>query len=177
MKVVCGLGNPGSKYDGTRHNIGFFIVDQLCKKLQTKFEVKKRLQCSLAKTTWKEETILLIKPNTFMNNSGEAVSKTLHYYGISPSFLLVAHDEIDFVPGRVQLKFNGGSAGHRGLLSIVKALETGAFYRLRFGIGRPASQDQVHSYVLEHFSAEEKAQLSESYNKAQKEIENFLNKD
>ena len=136
MKLVCGLGNPGAKYAGTRHNAGFAICDRLAQKLGTVFS-QKRFSSFFAEGRMNAEKIVLLKPQTYMNRSGDALSPAIGFYKISPAQLLVIHDDADLPPGRIRMKSGGGVAGHKGLESIRERLAADDFDRLRYGVGRP----------------------------------------
>ncbi len=160
--LLVGLGNPGPKYDNTRHNLGFMLIDALkekCAGAEKLSGPKQRYElwrCSLPGNggTW-----LLLKPLTYMNLSGEAVVQAAGYYKIASKDILVAHDEMDLPLGRMRLKLGGGAAGHKGILSIAGLLGTPDFYRLRLGIGKIPGQDTV-SHVLGGFRPEEKKLVS-----------------
>jgi PTH1 family peptidyl-tRNA hydrolase len=147
MKLVIGLGNPGSQYEHTRHNIGFRVVDILVTKWGWKWE--RRGRAMLASGTLGAEKVVLIKPLTYMNNSGEAVGELVRWYKVHPEDLLVVYDELDLPTGRLRLRSNGSAGGHNGLSSIIRHLHTNQFPRLRIGIGRPTnSHMQTVDYVL-----------------------------
>ena len=147
MKLVVGLGNPGSQYEQTRHNAGFRVVDALAQKLGWKWE--RRGRAVLATGTIGAEKVVLIKPLTYMNLSGEAVGELVRWYKVQPEDLLLVYDELDLPPGRLRLKTSGSAAGHNGLDSVIHHLHTNKLLRLRIGIGRPANQrvDTIN-YVL-----------------------------
>lgn len=165
MKLVVGLGNPGSQYEQTRHNAGFRVVDALAQKLGWKWE--RRGRAMLATGTIGAEKVVLIKPLTFMNLSGEAVGELVRWYKAPPEDLLVVYDELDLPTGRLRLKTSGSAAGHNGLDSIIHHLHTNKFPRLRVGIGRPANQrvDTVN-YVLGIPASDERIQLATAEDQA-----------
>ncbi|MCL5411942.1 MAG: aminoacyl-tRNA hydrolase [Patescibacteria group bacterium] len=134
MKLIVGLGNPGSKYKYTRHNVGFMAIDRL------------KTISDLSKNT------ILYTPSTFMNESGKDVNNTATYYKVSPENLLVIHDDVDLALGVVKIQKGRSSAGHKGVLSIINSLGTQDFFRIRVGIGRPESPLSVEDYVLQNFS-------------------------
>ncbi len=155
MKLIVGLGNPGSKYEGTRHNIGFAIADQLAAVGPSDFK-RKRFQGLVTEVMIESEKVILLKPQTFMNLSGESVQECLQYFKLSSEELLVIHDDIDFPLGTVRLNFNVGPAGHRGVTSIIEEVGSKEFYRLRCGVGRPAtSTPETVDHVLERFESGE----------------------
>lgn len=147
MKMVVGLGNPGLQYEHTRHNVGFHCVDKLASNLHWKWERQNRAM--VASGIIGTEKVILVKPITFMNNSGEAVSDLLRWYKLQPADLLVVCDDLDLPVGKIRLRANGSAGGHNGVDSIIHHLHTNQFPRLRIGIGRPAHQrQQTINYVL-----------------------------
>jgi PTH1 family peptidyl-tRNA hydrolase len=148
IKLIVGLGNPGQQYEKTRHNAGFLFVDCLVRDLGFAFGPAPRFLGQLAECRVGSERLLLLKPATFMNRSGQSVVALLKYYKLQPNQVLVAHDELDFNPGVVKLKKDGGHAGHNGLRDIIAHLGAKDFYRLRLGIGRPPVGKAVADFVL-----------------------------
>ncbi len=148
MKLIVGLGNPGQQYEQTRHNVGFRVVDMVAKTLDWKWS-EQRNRAILASGTLGPEKVVLVKPITFMNNSGEAVSALVHWYKVQPEDVLVVYDELDLPVGRVRLKSNGSAGGHNGIDNIIRHLHTNNVPRLRIGIGRPTNTHvETVSYVL-----------------------------
>jgi len=147
IKAIIGLGNPGSKYALNRHNIGFLIVDKLADSYHSTWSKSDNFES--AKIQINDQSILLIKPQTFMNNSGQ-VASSLQKKGIQPEEVLVVHDELELPFGKIVTKFAGSAKGHNGLKSIMAHMSD-QFWRLRFGIGRPANREDVPDYVLENF--------------------------
>lgn len=147
IKAIIGLGNPGPKFSFTPHNIGFLIIDALCEQYSGSWQEKKDFL--VASISPHEQTILLIKPQTFMNNSGQILN-TLHKQGIKQENILVVHDEIDFPFGKVSLKHGGSARGHNGLRSLI-AHGGDNFLRLRVGVGRPEDPSQVAHFVTARF--------------------------
>ena len=147
--LIVGLGNPGSKYEKTRHNAGFWFVDEIARRYKLDFGVDSRSQGLTARMDWEGEVLHILKPMRFMNLSGGAVAAMAGFYKIDPSRILVAHDDLDFEPGVVKLKAGGGHGGHNGLRDIVAKLGGGGFSRIRLGIGRPVSREEVVAYVLD----------------------------
>lgn len=158
MKLVVGLGNPGRKYQNTRHNLGFWTIDAIAQ--QSRIVVKKKL-CDALVAEWSNdgEAAVLAKPQTYMNRSGESVSDLLRQFRSGPEDLVVIHDELDLPFGRIRIRPAGGAAGHRGVVSIMESLGTGQFYRIRIGIGRPPDGVDPTDFVLESFTSEERDQL------------------
>lgn len=152
MKLVVGLGNPGKKYEKTRHNVGFMAIDFLQKKLGAPdFKLNKKCKSEISKT----DGLILAKPQTFMNNSGEAVAKLLSFYKIEPEKLTIIHDDLDLELEVARESKNRGSAGHNGVQSIIDALGTKSFARLRIGVGRPPEKIPPEDFVLQKFEKEE----------------------
>lgn len=139
ISLIVGLGNPGAQYDRTRHNAGFWLVDRWAAKLNTSFNTEKSFFGEVAKARWQSRQIWLLKPMTFMNRSGQSVGALARFYKIPTQSILVAHDELDLLPGQVRVKQGGGHAGHNGLRDIQAVLGEPGFWRLRIGIGHPRS--------------------------------------
>lgn len=172
MKLVVGLGNPGSKYAATRHNVGFVVVDRLGS--AARVEVTKR-QCSalVALATVAGQRSCLAKPQTYMNLSGQAVSCLMRFYKVEPRDLLVVYDERDLPLGRIRLRERGTAGGHRGVASMIEQLGTSDFPRLRIGIGRPSQLDAV-DHVLGSFTSEERPVVNEMLAQAVEAVETAL---
>lgn len=151
IKLIVGLGNPGSEYARTRHNAGFWFVDALAEAYGGRFSGNRRLRAELAEVTVADVPLRLLKPQTFMNRSGEAIAAALRYFRIPTAGMLVGYDEIDFETGKVRLKFGGGHAGHNGIRNIIE--HSGSdFWRLRFGVGHPGDRHKVTGHVLKRAS-------------------------
>lgn len=148
MKMIAGLGNPGEAYAQTAHNIGFDVVDVIAQRLEIGWKNSSGFQARTAKTTYAGQQLMLVKPQTFMNLSGNSVAALLRYFGGTPADLTVISDDADLPLGRLRLRANGGSGGHRGLLSIIEQLGTEAFPRLRVGVGREDRQGDLANQVL-----------------------------
>ncbi len=148
LKVIVGLGNPGSKYTKTRHNAGFWFIEEVARQYSATFRPEKKFHGEVAKVSIEGKAIWLLKPDTFMNRSGLATQSLLSFYRLTADQLLVAHDEIDLPPGTAKLKTGGGHGGHNGLRDIISQLDSKEFHRLRMGVGHPGSKDQVVDYVL-----------------------------
>lgn len=153
IRLIVGLGNPGKKYLKTRHNAGFLLLDYLAEEMGGNFSPESRFFGDLAIVG--SNKVYLLKPNTFMNRSGQSVSSVARYYKIKQEEILVIHDELDFEVGVVKLKFDGGHGGHNGIRDIKAGLGGGNFGRLRVGIGRPIAGSSVSDYVLSDFSKKE----------------------
>lgn len=162
MKLIVGLGNPGKKYEKTRHNLGFMAVDFLREAAGApKFKLNKKCLAEVSKT----DEIIFAKPQTFMNNSGEAVAKLLSFFKLTPANLIVIHDDLDLDFGKIKAGAGHGAAGHNGVQSIIGALSTKDFNRHRVGVGRPAPNIPSEDYVLQNFSPDESKQLPDLFKK------------
>lgn len=159
MLLFVGLGNPGSRYAGNRHNVGFMAIDAIAHRFKAATWWK-RFQSESTECVIGTEKALLLKPETFMNNSGQAVQEAAQFYKIDLGDIIVFHDELDLAPGKVRVKFDGGNAGHNGLRSITQHCGN-AYRRVRIGIGHPGHKDAVHPWVLNDFSKEEREWVSD----------------
>jgi PTH1 family peptidyl-tRNA hydrolase len=154
MLIIAGLGNPGGKYAGNRHNIGFMAVDAIAKRRGIG-PWRRRFQGVAAEGPLGGERALLLLPGTYMNDSGRAVAEAAHFYKLGLPDIIVFHDEIDLAPGKVRVKTGGGIAGHNGLRSISAHIGN-EYRRVRIGVGHPGVKDLVHAYVLSDFAKEER---------------------
>lgn len=152
FKLIVGLGNPGAEYQRTRHNAGFWFVDELARGAGASWKRESKLQCELARARIAGHELWLMKPGTFMNRSGAAVQAVAAFYRIAPGEMLVVHDEIDLPPGTVRLKQGGGHGGHNGVRDVIACLGA-EFWRLRLGVGHPGDKEQVIGAVLGRASA------------------------
>jgi PTH1 family peptidyl-tRNA hydrolase len=149
IQLIVGLGNPGAKYEPTRHNAGFWFVEELARKYGGGFKIENKFHGEACKIRLDGEEVWLLKPTTFMNKSGQAVAALANFYKIEPEAILVAHDELDLPPGEARLKKGGGHGGHNGLRDTIAQLGNNKdFQRLRIGIGHPGHSSQVTGYVL-----------------------------
>ena len=158
MKLIIGLGNPGTKYEKTRHNFGFLAIDELAEKIEINdWKIKMQFNANIAQGNFNDEKVILAKPQTFMNNSGIAVKSIMDYYKISEKDLLIIHDDIDLNLGVIKVQKNRGSAGHNGVQSIIDSLKTKDFIRIRLGIKSTDKEITIESekFVLQRFSKEE----------------------
>ncbi len=147
MKLVVGLGNPGGQYEGSRHNVGFRVADLLGRRRSAKFK-KGKFNSELADVVIGSERVLLLKPLTYMNNSGIAVRECIDYFNIPIDQIIVVYDDMDLDLGRIRVRYKGGSGGHNGIKSIIAHLGTENFSRIRVGIGRPAPGSDSINFVL-----------------------------
>lgn len=155
MKLIVGLGNPGKEYAHTRHNIGWDAVSAWAEKLGAAFQEKARFQGEVAEARVGEEKILLLKPTTYMNLSGQSVRAVCDFYKIVLEDVLIVHDEMDYALGKIAFCAEGGAAGHNGIRSLQEVFGTEKITRLRLGIGRPVAPLSKEDYVLQRFSVEE----------------------
>ena len=165
--MVVGLGNPTQKYTETRHNAGFWFLDRLTERYSITLKESNRFQGVYGSSRMEGEEVIFLKPLTYMNHSGRSVAAVLRYFKISPDNLLVAHDELDFPAGVIRLKKDGGHGGHNGLRDIVAALGCGSFYRLRIGIDRPNTKEEVVQYVLNRPSRSDRDNIEKGFNRVQ----------
>jgi PTH1 family peptidyl-tRNA hydrolase len=156
--LVVGLGNPGREHERDRHNVGWLVVDELARRLDASW--RKKFSGQLAEVRLDGLRLGLLKPETFMNDSGRSVAAASRFFKVDPEALLVVHDDVDLEPGRLQARAGGGLAGHNGLRSLAKTLGTQDFLRLRIGVGRPGRGDRrsVADYVLSSFAPDDDAE-------------------
>lgn len=166
MKLIVGLGNPSKEYEQTRHNAGFWFIDELAWQWKVSLKEDKKYFGEVARVSRAEGDVWLLKPLTFMNLSGKAVGALAQFYKIKPEEILVVHDELDIPCGRIRLKRGGGNGGHNGLKDIQAKLGTADFYRLRLGIDHPGDKALVSAYVLNKPSAEDKQKIDEAIGKS-----------
>lgn len=166
MKLIVGLGNPSKEYEQTRHNAGFWFIDELAWQWKVSLKEDKKYFGEVARVSRAEGDVWLLKPLTFMNLSGKAVGALAQFYKIKPEEILVVHDELDIPCGRIRLKRGGGNGGHNGLKDIQAKLGTADFYRLRLGIDHPGDKALVSAYVLNKPSAEDKQKVDEAIGKS-----------
>jgi peptidyl-tRNA hydrolase, PTH1 family len=173
LKLIVGLGNPGAEYARTRHNAGFWLVDELARRHGGTFRHEAKHQAELARVRMGGDEIWLAKPMTFMNRSGGPVSSILNFYKIAPAQMLVAHDEIDLPSGTVRLKDAGGAGGHNGLRDLIAAQGEG-FWRLRIGVGHPGYKSGVVDFVLTHAGKDEQRVIDDTITAGADAIEEML---
>lgn len=166
IKLIVGLGNPSKEYEQTRHNAGFWFIDELAWQWKVSLKEDKKYFGEVARVSRADGDVWLLKPLTFMNLSGKAVGALAQFYKIKPEEILVVHDELDIPCGRIRLKRGGGNGGHNGLKDIQAKLGTADFYRLRLGIDHPGDKALVSAYVLNKPSAEDKQKIDEAIGKS-----------
>jgi PTH1 family peptidyl-tRNA hydrolase len=157
--LVVGLGNPGPRYETTRHNVGFMVADILADRLGAGFKVHKKSGAEVTTGRLAGRSVVLAKPRVYMNESGRQVGPLANFYSVAPADIIVIHDELDIEFGRIRLKLGGGEGGHNGLRSVAQVLGTKDFQRVRIGIGRPPGRKDPATYVLENFSAAERPEV------------------
>lgn len=172
--LIVGLGNPGAKYSGTRHNIGASAVALIADSLGEKLSKHKRALAIVSETRIAGDRVILAVPQTFMNESGGPIATLIDYYDLTPESLIVLHDELDIPAFSLRVKFGGGDNGHNGLKSIRSSINSGDFFRIRMGIGRPPANQDPADYVLRSFSSGEKSELSNTFKRTHQLIESLI---
>ena len=162
IQLIVGLGNPGPEYEPTRHNAGFWFVDELVRRCRQSFRSEQRFHGDVARCLLDGNECRLQKPMTFMNRSGQAVSALARFFKIPLQQILIVHDELDLPAGTIRLKKGGGHGGHNGLRDLISHLGSKDFHRLRVGIGHPGHRDQVVDYVLRKPSKEDRRQIDDA---------------
>jgi PTH1 family peptidyl-tRNA hydrolase len=162
IKLFVGLGNPGPEYEATRHNAGFWWIDALARDLKLRLSPERSYHGLVARTQVGGRPLWLLEPQTFMNLSGRSVAALARFFKIEPGEILVAHDELDVVPGQAKLKLGGSHAGHNGLRDIHAQLGTGDYWRLRLGIGHPGVKSEVINWVLKKPLAEQREAIEDA---------------
>lgn len=166
IKLFVGLGNPGPEYESTRHNAGFWWLNAVARELKTSLVMDKSYHGLAARTSVNGQTVWLLKPQTFMNLCGKSVVSLARFFKIAPQEILVAHDELDIVPGAAKLKLGGGHAGHNGLRDIHAQLGTDDYWRLRLGVGHPGVKSEVINWVLKTPSLDHRLAIDQSIARA-----------
>ena len=166
IKLFVGLGNPGPEYAATRHNAGFWWIDQLARRLNVSLTLERAYKGRVARANVGGQSVWLLQPQTFMNLSGQSVSALARFFKIAPDEILVAHDELDLPAGEAKLKFGGGHAGHNGLRDIHAQLGTGDYWRLRLGIGHPGARHEVVGWVLQRPPLDEQIAIEQAADRA-----------
>lgn len=158
MWILVGLGNPGKEYEDNRHNVGFMVIDEIASQFALP-SFKSKFEGEIAEGRIGEEKVVLVKPMTFMNLSGQCVQKVARFYKVTPGRIVAFHDELDLVSGKMRVKKGGGAAGHNGLKSMDACLNSQDYWRVRMGIGHPGDKDRVTGHVLGDFSKTEREWL------------------
>lgn len=159
MYLIAGLGNPGPQYEGSRHNLGYRVIETLAGFVRAEKPTQK-FRALYACAMVGQEKVILVQPLTYMNRSGLAVAELLRFYALLPEQLIIICDDLDLPPGMIRIRYGGGSGGHRGVQSVIDMLGTHKFIRLRIGIGRPPQDEDAATYVLQKPSGEEEALLN-----------------
>ena len=165
LSIIAGLGNPEDRYERTLHNAGFWFVDAAARKYGGSFRYEKKFDAEICKVRIAGSEVWLVKPQSYMNHSGQPVRAVLDYYRLNPRHMLVAHDEIDLPPGTVRLKQGGGHGGHNGIRDVIAHCGRD-FMRLRIGVGHPGEKDKVTGYVLKRASADIEAAVERNVDEA-----------
>ncbi len=173
MKIIIGLGNPGERYAHTRHNVGFWVIDQLSQHWNTLVKTNK-FQAKIGEGQFAQEKIILVKPQTYMNRSGEAVKPILDYWNGSVSDLLVVFDDLALAPAQIRVKAKGSSGGHRGVQNIIDVLRTSEFARLRIGIGATPPGHNTPDYVLSTIGKSDLTVYQEAIKRGVQAVECFV---
>ena len=173
IKLVVGLGNPQKNLLLTRHNVGYWYLDKLLEKFDSKLVEDKKLNSFWCKVEYKGDSIFLVKPSLFINDSGKSISSFIKYYKILPENILVIHDDIDLNVGDTRLKFGGGHGGHNGLRDIINHIGKN-YWRLRIGVGHPGEKTLVHNYVLNNPSKNDNLEINISINESFENIDILL---
>ncbi len=176
MKIITGLGNPGTEYAKTKHNVGFMFVDALADKLGVT-EWKDKFDAKIGEGRIGMEKVLLVKPQTYMNDSGRAVGPVMNFYKLTPEDLIVAHDDMDIPAGTIRIRKKGSAGGHNGIKSILAHVGDEHFSRVRIGIGRPLPGWTVVNHVLAAFSEEDAPKITEAINYLIPAVECIVNED
>jgi peptidyl-tRNA hydrolase, PTH1 family len=166
IKLLVGLGNPGNEYEDTRHNAGFWWIEAVARELKVSLVPERSYHGLVARTTVNGQTLWLLEPQTYMNLSGKSVGALARFFKIQPQEILVAHDELDIVPGEAKLKLGGSHAGHNGLRDIHAQLGTADYWRLRIGVGHPGDKAEVVSWVLKKPMLEHRKAIDDSIHRA-----------
>ena len=174
IKLFVGLGNPGPEYEATRHNAGAWWIDALAQQLKVQLVMDRSYHGLVARTTVAGHTVWLLQPQTFMNLSGKSVAALARFFKILPGEMLVAHDEMDVVPGEAKLKLGGSHAGHNGLRDIHAQLGSDAYWRLRLGVGHPGTKSEVVSWVLKKPSPDHRIAIAQAIDRSLKALPHLL---
>ncbi len=174
MYIIAGLGNPTSRYAGTRHNVGFEVIDCLAKKYGIDVDTKKH-KAMIGKGIIASQKVLLVKPQTFMNLSGESIREIADYYKVDESGLIVIYDDVSLDVGQLRIRAKGSAGGHNGIKSIIQHMGTQNFWRIKVGVGEKPAHRDLADYVLGHFKGEEKEMMEDAFQDAASAIAVMLN--
>ena len=176
MYVIAGLGNPGREYEGTRHNVGFMTLDALADKYNIDVR-EKAFKGLIGKGMIEGNKVILVKPQTYMNLSGECIRQVMDYYKVDPSEFIVIYDDISLVPGGIRIRKKGSAGGHNGIKNIIAQLGTQEFTRIRIGVGEKPAKMDLADYVLGRFSKEEQPVIRESADRARTAVAEIITHD
>lgn len=177
IRLIAGLGNPGPEYEQTRHNAGFWWVDEAARLLGATLQMERGHSGKVARANVQGQSLWLVEPQTFMNRSGQAVASVARFYKIDPQEVLVVHDELDLPPGEAKLKKGGGHAGHNGLRDIHAQLGSPDYWRLRIGIGHPGNRNEVANWVLKKPSADDRIAILQAMDRGLKALPQLIEGD
>ena len=177
IKLFVGLGNPGPDYAATRHNAGFWWIEELARELKVSLSMDKSYHGYVARTTVAGHTIWLLQPQTFMNLSGKSVAALAKFFKIAPEEILVVHDELDIAPGQMKVKFGGSHAGHNGLRDIHAQLGSADYWRLRMGVGHPGVKSEVINWVLKKPSLDNRIAIDQAITRSLKAVPDMIGGD
>ncbi len=177
VKLIVGLGNPGSKYKDTKHNIGFMVIDKIASQLDITFTEDKIFKAEVGSSFINGEKVYFVKPTTFMNKSGEAVHALLSYYGLDTKDLLVIYDDLDMEVGKIRFRQKGSAGGHNGIKSIIAHIGTQEFDRVKVGIGRPPQKMTVINHVMSSFQGDDAIVIANAIDKIDSAVKFYLQED
>lgn len=177
VKMIVGLGNPGSKYKDTKHNIGFMVIDKIASQLDITFTEDKIFKAEVGSSFINGEKVYFVKPTTFMNKSGEAVHALLSYYGLDTKDLLVIYDDLDMEVGKIRFRQKGSAGGHNGIKSIIAHIGTQEFDRVKVGIGRPPQKMTVINHVMSSFQGDDAIVIVNAIDKIDSAVKFYLQED
>lgn len=169
MYLIVGLGNPEEEYNHTRHNMGFHVINQLAKKYEISMN-RKKFEGIYGDGKIKDQKVILLKPQTYMNASGKSIIQFMHFYKLQPENVIVIYDDMDVEPGRIKIRKQGGPGSHNGMKSVIHEIQSQEISRIRVGIGRPEEQNQMIEYVIGEITSEEEKNLEEGVEKAKEAI-------
>ncbi len=175
VKLIVGLGNPGKEYERTRHNVGWWVIDRVCRELNLELS-REKFKGLYGELPTSRGKVILLKPLTYMNRSGESVKGFVKFFKLEPQEVLVVYDDLDLPLGKIRLRKKGSSGGHKGLKSVIEQLGTDNFPRLRIGIGRPEKKEEVVNFVLSPFKEGELPAVEEAVERAAKCILEIVEK-
>ncbi|MEZ5645495.1 MAG: aminoacyl-tRNA hydrolase [Burkholderiaceae bacterium] len=174
IRLIAGLGNPGPDYEQTRHNAGFWWLEEAARLLGVSLQMERGHFGKVARANVRGQSVWLVEPQTFMNRSGQAVASVARFYKIAPEDVLVVHDELDLPPGEAKLKKGGGHAGHNGLRDIHAQLGSPDYWRLRIGIGHPGNRNEVANWVLKKPSQDDRIAIEQALDRSLKALDHLL---